>query len=194
MSTSKGPAQHSGTHGFAVGASCLALFLALFGALLLMGYLQTTESTGMLWWREERAIDLGERIPYLQGAIALWVGAIALGTVAVWLLVATPERRRKRLKRYLPILKGIESMPIHQIASITNSNPSVVLRDIQTMIDSGMVDDVYVDYQASVVVSKRYVPATSHKTVVQCSQCGANAEVIVGITRSCAYCGQPLVL
>ena len=166
----------------------------MFGLLMFLGYARTTETSGMLWWQEERVVPMSERVPYLQGAIALWVVAAALGAVAVWLLVTVPERKLNKLKRYVPILKGVERIPVHEIASITNSNPSVVFRDIQTMIDTGMIQDFYVDYQAGQVVSRKYVPEQSHKTVVKCLSCGANSEVIVGITRACTYCGQPLVL
>lgn len=87
------------------------------------------------------------------------------------------------------ILKGVEHMPIQQIASITNSSPSVAFRDIQIMIEN-----LYIDYQAARVVSKKYTPEQSYKTVAKCPSCGANTEVIVGIKKACAYCGQPLVL
>lgn len=81
-----------------------------------------------------------------------------------------------------------------EIAGITGGSQATVYRDIQRMIDSGVLDDVHIDYQAEEVVSKRYVPKSSHKTVVTCRACNANNELIVGITRACSACGEPLVL
>lgn len=90
------------------------------------------------------------------------------------------------------MLKGVKEMAIQQIAAITNSNPSIVFRDIQAMIDLGTVEDLYIDYKAAHVVSRKYITERSYKTVVKCTSCGSSAEVIVGITRTCGYCGQPL--
>ena len=66
--------------------------------------------------------------------------------------------------------------------------------DLQSMIKSEMITDFYIDYGADQVVSTKFVPKTSHKTVVKCSECGGNNELIVGITRSCEFCGQPLLM
>lgn len=169
----------------------VAIFLVLFGLLFFMGYSRTTESSGILWWQQTRAVTMDERTAYLQGAIACWVFAAALGGIALWLML---RRDTPRLKRYAPILKGVESMPVRQIASILNVKPARVYKDLQRMIDSAMLDDVYIDYQAGQVVSKKYTPDRSHKTVATCPSCGARSEVIVGITRTCSYCGQPLPL
>ena len=57
-----------------------------------------------------------------------------------------------------------------------------------------MIGDFYIDYSSDQVVSKKYVPKTSHKTVVKCSECGGNNDLIVGITKHCSFCGQPLLL
>src|SRR5690606_38351993 len=102
--------------------------------------------------------------------------------VLVALLLTTMQGH---LKRYLSILTGVESISVQKIASITNSNPAKVRREIQSMIDSDMIDDFHIDYGADQVVSKKHVPKTSRKTVVTCRACGANNELIVGITRPC---------
>ncbi|WP_300591491.1 hypothetical protein [Microbacterium sp.] len=172
----------------------LAFLLLLVGMLQFLQYTRTTETEGMLWWQETREIPAGERAPYLQGAIAFWIFGAIVAVTAIWLMTRRPRQQRDKLKRYLPILKGVESMPVQQIAAITNTNPSTVYRDIQKMIDSGMADDIYLDYQGERVVSKKFVPDRSHKTVVTCPSCNARSEVIVGITRTCAYCNQPLPL
>jgi hypothetical protein len=57
-----------------------------------------------------------------------------------------------------------------------------------------LLEDYYVDFLTERVVSKKYTPKTSHKTVVSCTGCGDRNEVIVGIPRPCSSCGQPLVL
>ena len=48
--------------------------------------------------------------------------------------------------------------------------------EIQTLIDSDVINDFYIDYQREEVVSKKYIPKTSHKTVVTCRACGANND------------------
>ena len=168
--------------------------LLAYGVLLPAVQFTTTaesSSSGALWWREttERSVPLDERLPYLFIAIA--------GFAVVALLVATAVRlftMQSSLRKYPPILVGVESMRIQQIADIANTSMTRVYRDIQAMIDSGMISDFYIDYKAEQVVSKKYIPERSHKTVVTCSGCGGNSEVIVGIPRDCSFCGQPLVL
>ena len=132
---------------------------------------------------------MGERLAYLLGGIALLT--IAALCVYFWIKLA---RRRAAQRRYLAILTGVERMKVHQIAGIAGASQATVYRDIQQMIDSGIIEDMYIDYQAEEVVSKKYVPETSHKTVVTCRACNANNEVIVGIPRACAACGEPLIL
>ena len=83
---------------------------------------------------------------------------------------------------------------IQRIVDITGSRRSTVYRDLEALVDSDMIDDVYIDYNADRVVSKKFVPATSHKTVVKCAECGSNNELIVGVTKACAFCRQPLLL
>lgn len=168
-----------------------AFLLLMFGLLLFMGYSNTTEQSGMLWWQSTNEVPLDERIPYLQGAIVCWVFAAVLGGVT---LSVTLRGTTSRLKRYGPILKGVESMPVQQIAGIVNVKPARVYKDLQRMIDSGDLADVYIDYQAGQVVNKKYTPDRSHKTVATCPSCGARSEVIIGVTRSCSYCAQPLPL
>lgn len=182
--------QSSGLRAYPVLGG-LSVLLILFGLLLFLGYSQATESSGMLWWRETREVPMSERAPYLQGAIICWVGAAALAIVTVWLSV-TGGSRGNRLKRYVPILKGVESIPVQQIAGIVNARPARVYQDIQRMIDSGMIEDFYIDYQSGQVISKKYTPDRSQKTVTTCPGCGARSETIIGIARACAYCGQPL--
>jgi hypothetical protein len=70
--------------------------------------------------------------------------------------------------------------------------PVQVRTDLQSMINSEMITDFHIDYGADQVVSTKFIPKTSHKTVVKCSACGGNNELIVGVTRNCAYCEQPL--
>lgn len=168
-----------------------AAFFFLMGLLLLMGYSKSTESSGMLWWSETHDVPMSERIGYLQGAIACWVAAALLTGITIWLTVIR-RGRGDRLRRYVAILKGVESIPVQQVASIVNVKPAKVYQDVQRMIDLEMIEDFYLDYQTGQIVSKKYTPERSHKTVATCPSCGARSEVIVGITRSCPYCAQPL--
>ena len=175
----------------AVLGGLAAGLLFMFGLLLFMGFGQATESSGMLWWQETHDVPMAERVGYLQGAIICWVAAVVVGGLTIWLTVVR-RGRGDRLRRYVPILKGVESIPVQQVASIVNIKPAQVYQDVQRMIDSGMIEDFYVDYQTGQIVSKKYTPESAHNTVVACQSCGARSEVIVGITRACPYCAQPL--
>jgi hypothetical protein len=134
-------------------------------------------------------VPLWTRLLYLFIGLVL----IAVAALLVYLRVRQAALRASH-RKYIAILTGVERMKVQQIAGITNTSPSKVFRDIQRMIDSGLIDDAHIDYQAEEVVSKKYVPRISHKTVVACGACGANNELIVGITRPCRACGEPLVL
>jgi hypothetical protein len=173
----------------AKGLLALALFVSLYAILFIMWYAETTKTSGWLWWQETIETPLNERLPRLFIAIGLLIVGVVSTIVAVRLLVM-----QGGLTKYLPILTGVESMPIQRIADITNSTTRKVYRDVQVMINSGMISDFYIDYKAEEVVSKKYVPRSSHKTVATCAGCGGNTEVIVGIPKPCSFCGEPLVL
>lgn len=175
------------------GLLYVALMAALFGFLELMTFTESTEEKckGHLWSKKcvDVGIPLGERLPDLFIAIGLFAVAL-LCVFAAFQLIST----QGHLKKYQAILTGVEVMKIGQIADITHGSPSKVRNEIQRLIDSEEISDFYIDYSADQVVSKKYIPKTSHKTVVKCSECGGNNEVIVGITKHCSFCGQPLRL
>lgn len=129
------------------------------------------------------------RIGWLLAGVVFVLIAVALTAFSIRL-----HKRRAALKKYAAILTGVEAIKIQQISEITGWSRSRICQDIETMIAWGMIDDLYVDYQREQVVSKKYIPKTSHKTVLTCSGCGGNNEVIVGIPRTCSSCGQPLVI
>jgi hypothetical protein len=152
-----------------------------------------TESSGHLWWKDETTTTT--EIPLSTRLVFLLVGLALLAIAALCVYVRIKQvRRRAAQRKYLAILTGVERMKIHQIAAITGASQATVYRDIQRMIDIGVVEDIHIDFQAEEVVSKRYIPKTSHKTVVACRACHAHNELIVGITRPCVSCGEPLVL
>ena len=170
-----------------------AVLSALFGALCLGAASETTqtETAGHLWWKSTTttAVPTETRMGWLAAGLVLVLIGVALAVTAI-----RRAARRPGLNKYPAILTGVEAIAIQQLCGITGLSRSRVYRDIQTMIDSGMIDDFYIDYQKEQVVSRKYIPKTSHKTVVSCSGCGAPNDVIVGITRPCDYCGQPLLL
>ena len=175
------------------GLLSAAFFAAMFGFLMTMGFSESTEEkcTGHLVWKKcvDVAVPMSERLTYLVVGVGLVVVALVCVIAALRLTTLSGH-----LNRYLAILTGVESMSIQQIADITQSRPSKVRDEIQSMISSEMISDFYIDYSADQVVSKKYIPKTSRKTVVKCSECGGNNEVIVGITKHCSFCGQPLLL
>lgn len=151
----------------------------------------TTKTTGYLFLKKTTTSDVptATRVGWFLAGLALAVIAVALAMVLLKLV-----RRQTGLKKYPPILTGREIIKIQQIAEITGQSRQRVYEDLKFLIDSGMIEDFYVDYQQEQVVSRKYIPKTSHKTVVTCSGCGGNNEVIVGITKNCTFCMQPLVL
>ena len=174
-----------------------ALVFAIVGTVFVVLFFQSertdTKTSGHLWWKDTTTttteIPLGTRLVYLL----IGLGLILVAVLCVYVLTRRSARRAAE-KKYLAILTGGEVWKVQQIAHITNLSPSTVYRDIQRMIDSGTIDDFYIDYKAEQVVSRKYIPKSSHKTVVTCRACGANNELIVGISRACAACGEPLVL
>ena len=166
---------------------------AVFFGLFFRAEHTETESSGHLWWKDETTttteVPMGTRLVFLLVGLTL----LAIAAFCVYIRIKQ-ARRRAAQRKYLAILTGVERMKVHQIAGIAGASQATVFRDIQRMIDIGIIDDVHIDYQAEEVVSKKYVPKTSHKTVVTCRACNAHNELIVGITRPCAACGEPLVL
>lgn len=152
---------------------------------------ERTEESGHMWWKDSTTteVPLDTRLTYLFIGICLLVVAALCVVVPISL-----ARRRRSLKKYLAILTGVEHLRVQQIADITGLTKSRVFGDLQTMIDSGAIDDFYIDYQSEQIVSKKYVPKNSHKTVVTCSGCGGHNDLIVGITKPCSFCGEPLLL
>lgn len=175
----------------------VVLIFAIVGTVFVVLFFQAertdTETSGYLWWKDTTTttteVPLGTRVVYLLIGLDL----ILVAVLCVYVLIRRSARRTAE-KKYLAILTGGEVWKVQQIANITNLSPSTVYRDIQRMIDSGTIDDFYIDYKAEQVASRKYIPKSSHKTVVTCRACGANNELIVGITRACAACGEPLVL
>jgi hypothetical protein len=150
-----------------------------------------TKTTGHLFFKKTTTSDVATstRVGWLLAGIVLILIAGALATAGVRLAT-----RQAGLRKYPPILAGREIIKIQQIAEITGHSVRRVCEDVQSLIGSGMIEDFYVDYQQEQVVSTKYIPKTSHKTVVTCSGCGANNDVIVGITKNCTFCMKPLVL
>ncbi len=174
---------------FAKTLLALAAFLSLYAVLFVVWFAETMKTSGWLWWQEASEIPLTERLPKLYIAIGLLISGAVLAIAGVMLFAMQGS-----LKKYAPILKGVDSISIQSIASITDSTSRKVYRDVQAMIDSGMIRDIYIDHKAEQVVSKKYVPKKSRKAVATCSGCGGNTEVIVGIPKPCSFCGQLLVL
>jgi hypothetical protein len=171
------------------------LLLAGSGAALVAASFDKTEThsetSGHLWWKHTTTTQ----VP-VQGTGAMLLGGIFLLLLAAALTAFEIHWKAKRaaLRRYPAILTGIESIKVQKLAGITGNSTAKVYADVQRLIESGTIEDFYVDFEGEQIVSKKYVPKTSHKTVAECSSCGQRNELIVGITRHCVSCGQPLML
>ena len=176
------------------GGLCTAAILAgLFGMLCVLAYSEATkeECSGHLWWKD--CVDL--EVPMSSRLTYLVVGVLLLGVAALCAISALRLATMSGdLKQYEAVLAGVETRRIQEIADITGFPPARIRRDLQSMIKSEMITDFYIDYGADQVVSTKFIPKTSHKTVVKCSECESNNELIVGITRNCGFCGQPLLM
>lgn len=81
----------------------LAILCALTAVLLFLGFSQTTETTGQLWWKETREIPYAERRPYLLAAIGFAIAAASFLLGTLELVVAhrrwafSPEGQAHRL-------------------------------------------------------------------------------------------------
>ena len=176
---------------FSEGLRGAAAMAGLLGLLCLTGYAQATEEkcSGHLFWKECKDVV----IPMSSRRLLLVGGVLFIG-LALFCLVSSLRllRMSGHENRYLNVLAGVETLRIQEIADKTGLPPVQVRTDLQSMINSEMITDFHIDYGADQVVSTKFIPKTSHKTVVKCSACGGNNELIVGVTRNCAYCEQPL--
>lgn len=175
----------------------VAAFSGAFGLLLtslgIGGGETVTECDGPLLWKDCEDV----RHDWSTSTdVTLLVVGICFIVIAVTSVIASVRlfTMQGHLNRYLAILTGIESMSVMTIANITGSKPVRVREEVQSMIDAGALPDFHIDYGKDLVVSKRYIPKMSHKTVVTCPTCHANNDVVVGITKSCAFCRELLVL
>ncbi len=173
-------------------------FLALyFGLFFFMVFTEETETitkeSGHFFWKKtiETTIhhDLSERIPYLIGAIVLILVAVVCFVTAIRLTLLFG-----RYKKYLTIIKGNDKLLIQQVADINNSNPRLVMNDLQNMIDSNYINGYYIDYKQGLLVDKNYIPEKFVKKIVKCQTCGASNEVVIGQTNYCKYCDSLIII
>ena len=78
----------------------LAVLCALIAILSFIGFSETTESTGHLWWKETREIPYGDRRPYLLAGVGFAVAAASL-LIGTMELVAAQARQRRSDRRRL---------------------------------------------------------------------------------------------
>lgn len=178
-----------GRHWLLLVAAVTMIAGCVFAGLSLIEENTATDSSGHLWWKETTTtttpVSSGTRLTFLLVGLAL----LAVSAICV-IVYRKRAARASRLKRYPAILRGVEVMRVEQIAAITGSNSVVVFQDLQRLIESGVLDGCYLDYQREQVHNRNYVPRSSHKTVIPCGFCGTNNEVIVGVTKPCISCGQ----
>lgn len=169
------------------GALLAALITAFFSITCFGAFSESTETSGALWWKKTSEIPMSERVPWLIGGLILVIVAIILVVIAVKLFLIQVSARR-----YTAILTGVESIELREVAHITRTSAARVSEDLEALIDSGVLEDYYVDHGSQRVVSRKFVPKAGRKAVVECQGCGAQNDVIVGITRPCDFCRQPV--
>lgn len=138
---------------------------------------------------DEDVDSTAERLAYgVSGGFLICLAVLA-GLVKLRLFTLHDDSSG-HLNKYRAILVGHESIALQEIADVVHRSSKRVRQEIQALIDSGSISDFYVDHKRGVVVSKKYVPKTSHKTVVSCARCGHANDLVVGVTKHCSHCGQ----
>jgi len=174
----------------ALFALLAAVILVALGATSLVAFTDSeeTRTTGQLWWKETTTtyIPVSQRLGFIIFGVLAICAAAFCGAVALRLNSALA-----RLAQYPVIFIGLEVMPIQQIVEITGHTRAQVISDLQVLIETDQLPDIYVDLQASSVISKAYLPKVSHKVVTTCSQCGQINELIRGIPKPCMKCMEP---
>ena len=176
---------HKGLIGALLGA---AFFVGDFSFLMFLGFFEEKETTGIIF-KKTVVHPLSERLPYLFIGIGLIIIAILCLIFALKLVLYQGQH-----KKYKAILKGIDSISVSKVSEITNTTERQTMNVIQNMIDSSLIDDVYVDYTRREIVNKNYIPNDIKKTVNTCKNCGRNNIVIIGVPKKCDYCQTPIVL
>lgn len=175
------------------GLAYASLMAALFGFMELMAReeIEETEESGHLWWKKTKvnADADSERVQALLVGIALLLLSCVLAYLALRVFTTAG-----RLKKYVPMLKGVESLPVERLAAIAGVRVATAYGDLRTLIGAGMLDDYFIDHGTGEVVNRSYVPERSQKAVVECPGCGTRNEVIIGIPKSCRSCGEPVAL
>lgn len=155
-------------------------------------YETITKETGKLFWKkiteEKIYFTFSQRLPYLILAIIL-IPLAVLFLISAFKLGQMPGRYQK----YSAIIKGNEKLRIQHIAEITNKHPRKVINDIQNLINSGYIDDYYIDHKQGLLIDKSSLAYSNLKKIIKCPKCGANNEIILGVTSYCIYCDSLLI-
>ncbi len=141
---------------------------------------------------------------FIFAGISLFFGIMLAGfeLILFGLILAIPgflflrmSNSYKRKRQYIALIKHNHVTSLDTMASAVNSSYDTVVKDINSMISKGMLDNVYVDTLNRQLVFPEDDTTTYAKPAIKqatCPSCGATCEVRSGKNSFCEYCGAPL--
>jgi hypothetical protein len=129
-----------------------------------------------------------------------------VGGVLILLKIRKSKEKAELYKKYLNAIVNVGERNIENIASAISVTYAEAQRDIQAMIDVGLLKGAYIhegnrkvvlsqDVQAQQPVyatDATHGQATPQDKAIRCPGCGANNIVNGGRITECEYCGTPI--
>lgn len=109
--------------------------------------------------------------------------------------------RSETYKKYIQIVVNSGETSIDSIASVQGVTSDNVVKNLQEMIDLGLLNGAYINQanrqivlpnQQSVVQNQKS-NGSSSKKIITCPGCGAKNVISGNGVQNCEYCGTPLV-
>jgi len=123
------------------------------------------------------------------------------GGVFIFLYARKAQQRSENYRKYINIIINQNQTSIDSISSAVGHQYDSVVNDLQNLVNDGYLPGAYIDVSQRKVIlgemTKQWGsqlvapknPVNVQSTVVTCSGCSANNQVIVGQANVCEYCG-----
>jgi hypothetical protein len=83
----------------------------------------------------------------------VWPTLCSAGVSGAYLLSGTGLRKKlRRYRTYLPLISSRPAVPLQMLAAAVNTSPGKVRRDLEEMLDTGMLAQGYLDYHSDRLV------------------------------------------
>ena len=135
--------------------------------------------------------DNGEPQPLVVSAIMVVFGlGCGYGGISTLKNYKQYEALSGKYKQYLLKVVNNDCYNIEDLAKSLNVDYGTALQKVEEMVDLGLFQGAYIDYQAKELVwGERPV---AEIVTVSCVSCGASNDAIVGKNNKCKYCGSGL--